>query len=81
MKKVMCIDDSFGEMTTGECPDNHPYFHGKYHVVSEWVFRGLTFYILHELPGYSWEKSAFVDTSDIDETELVKERESELLTA
>lgn len=81
MKKVMCIEDLFIEMMSMELPVTHPKLYGIYHVQSEYHLKGFTFYILSEIDGFSWEKSAFVDISDMDETEIAKQRIQETVPA
>lgn len=79
--KVMCIDDRFISRHNGEKTLVNPQV-GE--IVTVTCTKDNGFYVLQEYPtnGFgdtAWNPTKFIPLSDIDETELVKERETELV--
>lgn len=76
--KVMCINDTIHEMTGNKFMPKLR-IGETYTVVDETEYRGHFFYLLLEFidPNfkYWYEKEQFIPLSNIDETELIKERE------
>ncbi len=76
--KVMCISDTFFSSMTGKKAKNHPLI-GEVVTVLDVIESKM--YVLSEYPKNdngklcAWVMSKFIPLSDIDETELIKERE------
>lgn len=83
--KVMCISEKFFNKAINSKPPIHPKI-GEILTVIGVNPNARDFYIIEEYPSNgatdsraTWRSCNFAPLSDIDETELVKERESDLV--
>lgn len=75
--RVMCINDNVESLR--RCKKSILVFGEIYNVIDYTKDEEGEFYELAEDKGYEYRTDAFAPISEIDETELIKERQSELV--